>query len=60
MEYAVIDSLGRNKGWQMHGFIASLDDLPRLTSDIKSQYPDKEVKIKVYEYSGALGSRQIA
>lgn len=60
MEYAVIDSLGRNKGWQMHGFIKSLDDLPALTKDIQTQHPNKEVKVKVYEYSAAFGSKQIA
>lgn len=60
MEYAVIDSMGRNKGWQMHGFINSLDDLPELTTAIKAKHPNKEVKVKVYEYSGAFGSKQIA
>lgn len=60
LEYAVIDSLGRNKGWHMHGFINSLDDLPVIVNDIKVQHPNKQVKTKIYEYTTAFGSVQIA
>jgi hypothetical protein len=60
LEYAIIDSMGRNKGWHMHGFINSLDDLPVLVNDIKIQYPNKQVKTKIYEYTTAFGSVQIA
>lgn len=60
LEYAVIDSLGRNKGWHMHGAIASLDDLPQIIENIGKKYPKKSIKTKVYEYSTALGSKQIA
>jgi hypothetical protein len=35
MEYAVIDSMGRNKGWHMHGFLNSLDDLAGILKDIQ-------------------------
>ena len=59
LEYAAIDSLGRNKGWNMHGAIKSLDVLPDLVSKIKADHPGKEIKIKVYEYSTATGSKQI-
>ena len=55
-----MDSLGRNKGWHMHGFINSLDDLPVIVNDIKIQYPNKQVKTKIYEYTTAFGSVQIA
>jgi hypothetical protein len=60
LEYAVMDSLGRNKGWHMHGFINSLDDLPVIVNDIKIRYPNKLVKTKVYEHTTAFGSVQIA
>ena len=60
MEYAVIDSLGRNKGWHMHGFVNSLDDLSGILKIIQDQHPKKLIKSKVYEYTTAFGSRQIA
>ena len=59
LEYAAIDSLGRNKGWKMHGAIKNLDILPDLVSKIKADNPGKEIKVKVYEYSIATGSKQI-
>lgn len=60
MEYAIIDSLGRNKGWQMHGLLRSLDDLPSITKALQDKHPKKSVKIKVYEYTDAFGAKQIA
>ena len=60
LEYAVIDSMGRNKGWKMHGAIKSLDDLPAILDSIIKQHPKKSIKTKVYEYSTATGSKQIA
>lgn len=60
MEYAIIDSMGRNKGWHMHGFINSLDDLSDILKNIQSQHPKKLIKSKVYEYTTAFGSKQIA
>lgn len=60
LEYAVIDSLGRNKGWHMHGFIPSLDALADILKDIQSKHPKKLIKSKVYEYTTVFGSRQIA
>lgn len=60
LEYAVIDSLGRNKGWNMYGAISSLDDLPQIIDNIGKKYPKKSIKTKVYEYSTATGSKQIA
>ena len=60
MEYAVIDSLGRNKGWHMHGFLNSLDDLSGILKDIQLKHPKKLIKSKVYEYTTAFGSKQIA
>lgn len=60
LEYAVIDSIGRNKGWHMHGFINSLDDLPEIVNEIKISNPNKQVKTKIYEYTTAFGSVQIA
>ena len=60
LEYAVIDSIGRNKGWHMHGLINSLDDLPEIVNEIKISNPNKQVKTKIYEYTTAFGSVQIA
>ena len=60
LEYAIIDSLGRNKGWHMHGLINSLDDLPEIVNEIKISNPNKQVKTKIYEYTTAFGSVQIA
>ncbi len=60
MEYAIIDSLGRNKGWHMHGFLNSLDDLAGILKDIQLKHPKKTIKSKVYEYTTAFGSKQIA
>jgi alpha/beta superfamily hydrolase len=60
MEYAVIDSMGRNKGWHMHGVIGSLDDVANILKDIQKKHPKKSIKSKVYEYTTAFGSKQIA
>lgn len=60
MEYAIIDSMGRNKGWHMHGVINSLDDLAGILKTIQDSHPKKLIKSKVYEYTTAFGSRQIA
>lgn len=60
LEYAVIDSMGRNKGWHTYGIIANLDVFPGVVSKIKAEHPDKEVKVKLYQYSTAFGSKQIA
>jgi hypothetical protein len=60
MEYAVIDSMGRNKGWHMHGFVRSLDDVNDILATIQKKHPKKSIKSKVYEYTLAFGSRQIA
>jgi len=60
VEYAVIDSMGRNKGWHMYGAIKSLDDLAEVIENIGKKYPKKSIKTKVYEYSTATGSKQIA
>ena len=60
LEYAVIDSLGRNKGWHTHGVIKTLDEMPAIVSKIKADNPDKEIKVKLWQYSLAFGSRQIA
>lgn len=60
LEYAVIDSLGRNKGWHTYGVIANLDVFPDIVSKIKAENPGKEVKVKLHQYSLAFGSKQIA
>ena len=60
MEYAIIDSLGRNKGWHMHGILNSLDELAGILKTIQDQHPKKLIKSKVYEYTTAFGSVQIA
>lgn len=60
LEYAVIDSMGRNKGWHTHGIIENLDAFPGIVSKIKADHPGKEVKVKLYQYSLAFGSKQIA
>lgn len=59
LEYAAIDSMGRNKGWHMHGDIQTLDSLEEIVSKIKAKHPGKAIKVKIYEYSTALGSKQI-
>ena len=59
-EYAVIDSIGRNKGWHMANPLKSLDELPSRIKELEKQHPKKTIKTKVYEYSLAFGSRQIA
>ena len=59
-EYAVIDSLGRNKGWHMGSPLKTLDELPDRIAQLQIQHPKKSIKTKVYEYSLAFGSRQIA
>lgn len=60
LEYAVIDSMGRNKGWHTYGVLANLDEMPGVVSKIKAKNPNKEVKIKLWQYSLAFGSKQIA
>ena len=60
LEYAVIDSMGRNKGWHTFGMIKTLDEMPDIVSKIKADNPNKEVKVKLWQYSTAFGSRQIA
>jgi hypothetical protein len=59
LEYAAIDSMGRNKGWHMHGAIETLDSLGEIVSKIKANHPGKSIKVKLYEYSTATGSKQI-
>lgn len=60
LEYAIIDSMGRNKGWHMHGFVNSLDDLTGILKNLQDRHPKKTIKSKVYEYTTAFGSKQIA
>ena len=60
LEYAVIDSLGRNKGWHTFGVIKTLDEMPGIVSKIKADNPEKEIKVKLWQYSLAFGSKQIA
>lgn len=60
LEYAVHDSMGRNKGWHTYGVLKTLDDMPGIVTKIKAQHPDKDVKVKLWQHSTAFGSRQIA
>ena len=60
VEYAVIDSIGRNKGWHYFKPLNSLDDLPKTKKDIKALVGDQEFKVKVWKHSTLLGSEQIA
>lgn len=60
MEYAIIDSLGRNKGWKMHGLVGSLESAQQIVDAVRAKNPKKTVEMKVYEYTQAFGSRQIA
>ena len=60
LEYAVHDSMGRNKGWHTYGVLKSLDDMPGIVAEIKADHPDKEIKVKLWQHSTAFGSEQIA
>lgn len=60
LEYACIDSMGRNKGWHTYGVIANLDVFPEIVSKIKAENPGKDVKVKLWQHSTAFGSKQIA
>ena len=60
LEYAVLDSLGRNKGWHTYGVLRTLDDMPAVVAKIRAGNPDKEVKVKLWQHSTAFGTKQIA
>jgi hypothetical protein len=60
LEYAVHDSMGRNKGWHTHGMLNSLDDMPAIVAKIQADHPGKDVKVKLWQHSTAFGSQQIA
>jgi hypothetical protein len=59
-EYAIIDSIGRNKGWHLGSPLRSLDELPKRIKELQVKHPKKTIKTKVYEYTLAFGSKQIA
>lgn len=60
MEYAVIDSIGRNKGWHLHGVVDSIETAHNIVDGIRAKNPKKTVQMKLYEYTQAFGSQQIA
>ena len=60
VEYAAMDSIGRNKGWHNYGVIMSIDDLTAIKSEIKTIIGNRDFEVKVWKHSTAFGSVQIA
>jgi len=60
VEYACLDSKGRNKGWHNFGALRTLDDLPETRARIQARHPNRTICVKVWCYNAFTGSVQVA
>lgn len=53
-EYAVLDSMGRNKGWQYGGIASTESEISKIKEKIASE-TSKNIEFRAHRYSHAHG-----